>query len=184
MKYYLSVFALLPAPAFAHGGHLGDQAFMSGIAHPLGGADHVMAMVAVGLWAASLGGRAIWSLPAAFVVAMCLGGVVGALGLPLPWVEPGILVSILVLGGLVSLAVRASPIQGAALVAMFGLFHGHAHGAEGPADGMVFYAAGFILSSLALHLMGLLTGRMLHGAALRVLGGATAMGAVALAMGG
>ena len=184
MKYYLPVFALLPAPAFAHGGHVGDQAFMAGIAHPLGGLDHVMAMVAVGLWAASLGGRATWALPIAFVMAMGLGGMAGVMNLPLPGVEPGILASIFGLGGAVLLALKASLKQAAALVAGFGLFHGYAHGAEGPTDGVLIYAVGFILSSLALHMLGLLTGRVLHMAALRVLGGVTMIGALALAIGG
>lgn len=184
MKYYLTVFALLPAPALAHVGHIGDQVFMAGIAHPLSGLDHVMAMVAVGLWAASLGGRAIWALPIAFVMAMGFGGMAGALGLPLPGVEPGILASILVLGGAVSFALKASLAQASVLVAVFGLFHGYAHGAEGPSGGLLLYAAGFILSSLALHLLGLLAGRVLHAAALRVLGGATVFGALALAIGG
>ena len=184
MKRILSVLALLPGPAFAHSGHVGDQVFWAGMTHPLGGADHVLAMVAVGLWAAMLGGRALWALPMAFVAAMIVGGMAGAFNVPLPGVEPGILASILVLGAVVSLAVKASPAQAAAVVALFGLLHGHAHGAEGPAQGMALYAAGFVLATLALHALGLLTGRLVHGFALRALGGVTLAGGLALAIGG
>lgn len=184
MKRILAIFAVLPSPALAHGGHMGHEAFLAGLTHPLGGADHLFAMVAVGLWAATLGGRGYWLLPTAFVVAMALGGSLGAMGLPLPGVEPGILASILVIGGAVSLAVKAHPLQAAAIVSFFGLLHGHAHGVEGPSSELAVYAAGFVLTSMALHLLGLLAGRALHAAALRAAGGATVLGALALAIGG
>ncbi|SMO36374.1 HupE/UreJ family protein [Paracoccus laeviglucosivorans] len=174
-------FLLMPTAAFAHPGHHGHgNPFAEGWMHPLGGADHVLAMVAVGLWAATAADkRGLWALPLAFVAAMVAGGAMGAAGLHLPGVEPVILASGIVLGLAVALALRPSLGFALPVVAMFGLMHGHAHGVEGPAHGLVAYAAGFVLATGALHLAGIGLGRM--GMA-RVLGGMTAAAGIALAV--
>lgn len=181
------VLAAIPGAALAHAGHEAGR-FMTGALHPLGGLDHVLAMVAVGLWAAQAGGRALWAMPAAFVGAMLAGGALGLAGLPLPAVEPMILASIVLLGALVALAVRLPMAAGLALLALFGLAHGHAHGAEGPASGLVAYAAGFALATLALHLAGIGLGVVLARAAssraVRGVGTAAAAAGLWLGFGG
>jgi urease accessory protein len=169
--------ALIPVTAFAHTGHVGSRtAFAEGVLHPLGGADHLLAMVAVGLWAATATDRrGIWALPLTFITAMILGGILGAKGIALPAVEPMILASSVVLGLAVALALRPSLAVALPVVAVFGLMHGHAHGAEGPAAGPVAglagYAAGFVLATGALHLTGIALGRF---GATRLIGAATA----------
>lgn len=181
MKRILLPLLMVPGTAFAHSGHAGDQLFLSGLGHPVGGADHVLAMVAVGLWAAMIGGRAMWALPCAFVSAMLAGGLLGAFAVPLPGVEPMILASIVALGVAAALALRPSLPAAVGFVALFGLFHGHAHGAEGPATGLVIYAAGFVLATMVLHLAGVALGRIAQGPLSRLLGGLTAMAGLALA---
>jgi urease accessory protein len=144
------------APALAHTGHEHAASFWSGFAHPLTGPDHILAMVAVGLWAGINGGRALWAWPAAFVGVMLVGGVLAMLSVALPAVEPGILASVIVLGLLVFAAARMPVAAGAALVAVFALLHGHAHGAELPAGAAALsYAAGFALATAVLHALGL-----------------------------
>ena len=173
---------LLPAVASAHtGGHGGG--FASGVAHPLGGADHVLAMVAVGLWAVQAGGRALWAAPVAFLAAMLAGAGIGFAGVAFPAVEPVILASAVILGAAVAFAIR--PPLGAALaaIAIFGLAHGHAHGAEGPAAGAALYALGFALATAALHGIGIAMGYALS-RGVRVAGGLTAAAGVALAVAG
>lgn len=123
----------LPAAALAHPGHMEPAGFVHGFEHPLGGLDHLLAMVAVGLWAAQSGGRALVALPAAFVVAMILGGIAGMAGLPLPAVEFGILGSVLALGALVAFQPKLSVGVCVAITAAFAVFHGFAHGVEMPA---------------------------------------------------
>ena len=178
----LSLAALtLPGAALAHPGHpLGGLA--AGVAHPLGGADHVLAMVALGALAAQTGGRAVWALPAGFVAAMLAGGAAGAAGLPFPAVEPVILASVIVLAALVALAVRLPRAALIAMSAVFGAAHGWAHGAEGPATGLATYAAGFAAATAALHLAGILAARLLPRLSTRIVGGATALAGVALAV--
>ncbi|MBP0495860.1 HupE/UreJ family protein [Roseomonas sp. SG15] len=151
--------ALLPLPALAHTG-LGHVAgFTAGFAHPLGGADHLMAMVAIGLWAGLMGGRAAWALPLAFLGAMTVGGALGMAGIGLPMVEAGIAGSVIVLGALVALAVRPPLAVALGLSALFGLVHGHAHGAEMlPGAAAAGYAAGFLLATAGLHALGLAIG--------------------------
>lgn len=174
-------FLLMPTAAFAHPGHFdGHGAFASGWMHPLGGADHVLAMIAVGLWAATATDRrGIWALPCAFVLAMLAGGALGAAGVSLPAVEPMILASSVVLGLAVALALRPSLGVALPVVALFGVMHGHAHGVEGPATGLLAYAAGFVLATSALHLAGIGLGRL--GAA-RILGAVTAAAGIGLAV--
>ena len=145
-----------PLTALAHPGHpVEASGFSYGLLHPLTGPDHLLAMLAVGLWAALAGGRALWALPLAFVAALLAGFGLGAAGLPLPAVEPMILASVVVIGAMVALAVRLPLLAVVVLVAVFGLAHGHAHGTEGPATGLAGYVAGFTLATAGLHAAGL-----------------------------
>lgn len=154
-KAGLAVLLLWPGAALAHGGHA-DGGFVSGLMHPLLGWDHIAAMVAVGLWAATLGAGAAPLLLAAFPLAMLAGGLAGHAGLALPMVEAGIAASSLVLGVALLLALRPPLWLAGLVVAGFAVFHGHAHGAEMPARAnLALYATGFVLSTLALHGAGL-----------------------------
>ncbi len=134
----------LPTIASAHPGHDGTPGFIHGFLHPLGGLDHILAMVAVGLFAARLGGRALWLVPASFVVTMAAAGVAGMAGFALPYVEAGIALSLLVLGAAIALETTMPVAAAMGLVALFAVFHGHAHGAEMPEtmSGLT-YGAGF-----------------------------------------
>lgn len=149
----------LAAPAWAHPGH--GVGLAAGLAHPFGGLDHVLAMVAVGLWAVQLGGRALWLVPAGFVIAMLGGAALGWAGIGVVPAEPGILASVLLLGLLVAFAVRLPLALGLAVVGAFALCHGDAHGAELPAgaDALTF-AAGFALATAVLHGLGMAAGRV------------------------
>lgn len=179
-RMLLSLLLLLPTAALAHPGHGDQSSFLSGLSHPVGGLDHLLAMVAVGLCASVLGGRALWALPLAFVGGMVAGGVMGAAGVPLPGVEPVILASIIVLGTLTAAALNPSPLVIAAVTAGFGLFHGHAHGAEGPDGGLALYALGFALATMALHIAGIALGQGLRRTLTRVAGGLTALAGLGL----
>jgi urease accessory protein len=130
--------------------------FLSGLAHPVSGLDHVLAMVAVGLWGAQLGAPAIWLLPIAFPLMMAVGGLLGLLGIPLGGVEIGIAVSSVVLGALILGEVRM-PVLGAMLVvAFFAVFHGHAHGTElSPGQNAMLYSLGFVIATGTLHAVGI-----------------------------
>jgi len=150
---------LAATPAAAHVGAGGAHGFMHGLAHPMGGLDHVLAMVAVGIMAAGLGGRAIWMVPAAFLVMMAVGGLLGMAHVSLPYVELGIAASVVVLGLAVALRLPMPTTAAMALVGFFAIFHGFAHGAEMPADASVAgYAAGFILATASLHAIGIALG--------------------------
>jgi urease accessory protein len=146
----------LPTIASAHPGHEGTPGFIHGFLHPLGGLDHILAMVAVGLFAARLGGRALWLVPASFVVTMAAAGVAGMAGFALPYVEAGIALSILVLGAAIALETTMPVAAAMGLVAVFAVFHGHAHGAEMPEtmSGLA-YGAGFVAATAALHALGI-----------------------------
>jgi urease accessory protein len=153
-----AAFCLLPMLAQAHPGH-GESGFIHGAMHPLTGLDHILAMVAVGLWAVQLGGRALWSVPLSFVSVMVIGGALGMAGMPLPFVEPSILASIFILGLLIATATRVPVAAGMLIVGLFALFHGHAHGAEMPSGvGGLAYGAGFALSTALLHCCGVAGG--------------------------
>ena len=183
--------ALLASPAAAHlpPGEYGS--FAAGFSHPLFGLDHILAMVAVGLWAGLLGGRALWIVPAAFVGTMAVGFVLALGGLPLPAVEPMILASTVILGLVVAMAVRVDLRACAALVGLFALFHGHAHGGELGEAAALRFGAGFVVATAMLHAAGIAlglgvarigrslgtSGEMLP----RGLGAATAAGGVVLA---
>jgi urease accessory protein len=150
--------AVLHTSAFAHvGGH--GAGIVAGLAHPFSGFDHVLAMVAVGLWASQLGRPAVWVLPLTFPTVMAVGALLGATGVALPWLEIGVAGSVLVLGAAVALAWRPAVVAGAALIAAFALLHGWSHGAELPQAGSTLaYGVGFILATLALHGIGLMLG--------------------------
>jgi urease accessory protein len=151
--------ALLPGAALAHTGHGDTGGLAHGFMHPLGGLDHVLAMVAVGLFAAHLGGRALWLVPAAFVTAMAAGGALGMAGVAVPLVEIGIALSVVVLGLAVALRLNVPTLAAMALVGIFAIFHGHAHGAEMPQDASGYaYAAGFIAATALLHGAGIALG--------------------------
>ena len=159
MKRLLSTAAILvtgTAPAFAHVGHGATESLAAGIAHPLSGLDHITVMVAVGLWAALKGGKALWAWPAAFVGVMLIGGVLGMALVGLPFVEPTILASVVALGLMVALAIDLPIAVGAAIIGAFALFHGYAHGMEaGESLGGFSYMAGFAISTAALHAAGI-----------------------------
>lgn len=183
----LAAFVLLPTVALAHPGH-GDAGFAHGFAHPLGGLDHVLAMVAVGLYAALLGRRALWLVPASFLVMMAAGGTLGIAGIALPYTEAAIALSIVVLGLALALRIRMSTLAAMFLAGAFALFHGHAHGSEMPqaASGYAF-AAGFVLATALLHGAGIALGLAAAKLADRggwraaqVAGGAMALAGVAL----
>jgi urease accessory protein len=146
------------APALAHTGE-GTGGFLAGLMHPVFGPDHVVAMVAVGLWGAFLGAPAIWMLPIVFPLVMAFGGVLGILGVPIPAVETGIASSAVVLGLMVALAARPPLWIAAVLVGAFAIFHGYAHGKELPdgADAVAF-SAGFVIATGLLHLAGIAFG--------------------------
>ena len=156
---------LAPALAFAHPGH-GDNGLVAGISHPLGGLDHLLAMLAVGLWAAQQQGAARWALPCTFVGTMLLGGVLGFEGLALPALESGIAASVLALGLAVALAIRPPVALAVAATAVFALFHGVAHGLELPDMTSPWaYAAGFVGATAVLHAAGYALVRFLPAAA-------------------
>ena len=175
------------SPALAHTGHEAGS-FIYGFAHPLGGIDHVLAMLAAGLYAVILGGRALWLVPAAFLGAMMLGGLMGMAGYAVPYAEIGIAASVIVLGLGVALRISLPALAAVSLVGVFAIFHGHAHGAEMPQTIPGYeYAAGFLLATALLHAIGIaigLTGGRLaeHGGwrVARVAGAAIAVAGVAL----
>ena len=168
----LSAAFLFPQLAEAHVAHGGHNGLLVGLMHPLSGWDHVLAMVAVGIWAAQLGTPAVRALPFAFPLLMAVGGFIGLRGIPLPGIESGIALSAVVLGAAVLLRYRAPLKLAVPIVAFFGLLHGHAHGAELPPgqDAFVF-SLGFIVGTGLLHATGIAFGlgcrRRWHGLALR-----------------
>lgn len=150
-----SLFALallVPAVAFAHTGQGATAGFAHGFAHPIFGIDHVLAMIAVGLFAGQLGGRALWLVPAAFVGVMALGGALGVAGVTIPAVEFGIALSVVVLGAAVAFRLKVPVVLAMLLVGVFAVFHGHAHGTEMPETAAgVAYGVGFMLATALLH---------------------------------
>ncbi|MEI2383714.1 HupE/UreJ family protein [Breoghania sp. JC706] len=171
----------LSAPAAAHIIQGGAGGFTSGFEHPLTGADHFLAMFAVGLWGAQMGGRPVWSLPVAFPLIMVVGGIMGILGVPMIGIETGIALSILALGLAIAFAWHPPEWGALALIAIFAICHGYAHGAELPrAADPADYAIGFVLATGTIHLIGIGVGlglqRIHEGRLSRVLGAAIALG--------
>ncbi|MEO5325992.1 HupE/UreJ family protein [Mesorhizobium sp. CC13] len=157
-------FALVPSLAMAHTGLGHVDGFTHGFTHPLGGLDHVLAMVMVGLFACQLGGRARLLVPASFVSVMVLGAALGFAGIALPFVELGIGLSVVVLGGVVAFSFRAGVAAAMAMVGFIAVFHGYAHGGEMPETaGGLAYGAGFLLATATLHAAGLGAGFLLDG---------------------
>ena len=183
-KLILTLLALTyGGAALAHPGHA-DGA-MAGLMHPLTGIDHILAMLAVGLWGAQLGGRAQWLLPASFVAFLAAGGALGMSGAALPMVEAGIVTSVLLLGLLIGFAVKLKTLPAALIVGGFAVFHGYAHGTEMPAMSNAWlYAQGFVAASAALHVAGLGLGRALRADSgwLRIGGGAISLAGMWLGM--
>jgi urease accessory protein len=179
---------LAASPAFAHSGAGHTHSFAAGFGHPLGGLDHILAMVTVGLWGALVGGRALWAWPAAFVGTMIVGFAVAASGTGAPFVEPAILASGIALGLAVMLAVKAPVWAGALIAGAFAFFHGQAHGSEaGGGAALIPYAAGFAIATATLHLAGIGLGLAADGRmgrlALRGAGAAVVLAGVAIAAG-
>lgn len=183
----LGALLLFPDMAMAHTGVGETTGFIHGFSHPVGGADHLLAMVAVGLWATQIGGRALWVVPSAFVTVMMLGGVAGFSGISIPFIEEGILASILVLGVLIAGAFKFPMVVSMLLVGFFALFHGYAHGTEMPASiGAAAYSAGFAFSTALIHSVGIVSGLGLRKLSLekmtRYAGGAIALSGIYFAI--
>lgn len=160
----VSLLILTTRVADAHTGAGQSSGLMDGFLHPLGGLDHILAMVMVGLLAAQLGGRALWLVPASFVAAMIVGGGLGLAGLPILLVELGIGLSVIVLGAAVALHKRAAVPAAMALVGFFAVFHGQAHGTEMPESAIaLIYGASFVTSTALLHAAGIGLASLING---------------------
>jgi len=187
----LLILAATVAPAFAHLDPAEHGSFAAGFSHPLFGLDHILAMVAVGLWAALLGGRSVFMVPTAFVGTMMAGFAAALAGLGLPFVEPVIAASVVVIGLLALVALQVPTIVGMVMVGFFALFHGYAHGGELGGAGAWSFAVGFAIATALLHAIGvgigLGAGRLAGGPAgrmvTRLAGGLTALGGLWIAVG-
>ena len=184
----LAVLLAVALPAAAHPGHGPMSGFAAGVQHPLSGIDHLLAMIAVGLWAGLCGGRRAWLWPATFVSSMVAGGVIAMFAVITIPVEPAILASVLALGLATALSLRAPPVLGGMLIAFFGLAHGYAHGTEMPhtAHGLDF-AAGFTMITAMLHMVGVLAAAGLRqlrlGFVARFAGGGIVIAGIGLILG-
>jgi len=148
--------------ALAHVGDHSHMSFTEGLLHPFSGLDHVLAMIAVGIWGAQLGAPALWLLPVIFPMVMAQGAFLGLIGLPLPGGEVGIALSALLLGAMVGGEVRPKLVLAALLVGALAVFHGHAHGTELPAgQNGLLYSMGFVIATGCLHGLGIALG-LLH----------------------
>lgn len=180
----IAAFTLVPAVALAHPGHGDTNGLISGFIHPISGIDHVLAMVAVGLLAAHLGGRALWLVPLSFIGVMAVGGVLGMAGLEVPLAEVGIGLSVIVLGLVVAFAVSLQTLAAVALVGFFAAFHGYVHGAELPATASEFpYAVGFVGATALLLGVGAGLGLLIGRRAVQAGGGAIAVLGIAVVSG-
>ncbi|POO57951.1 HupE/UreJ family protein [Agrobacterium rosae] len=179
-------------PAFAHLNPEEHGSFMAGFSHPLFGADHILVMIAVGIWAAQIATssdrkNAFLIVPAAFVGTMAIGFLLALGGIELPFVEPAILASVIALGLLVAMATRVPVSAAAAIVGIFALFHGHAHGGELGSAGALQFGVGFVIATALLHVAGIALGlgiAKLGTVAARIVGGVTALAGLSLVFGG
>ncbi len=182
---------LVPTAASAHVGIGDTSGFAHGFMHPLGGLDHQLAMILVGIFAYQLGGRALWLVPLSFVSVMAVGGLLGVMGVPIPSVEIGIALSVIVLGAIVALRVEAPVAVAMGAVALFAIFHGHAHGSEMPLDvSGVEFGIGFMVATALLHATGIGIGvaigrssKTLGDTAYRLAGGLASLTGIALLLG-
>jgi urease accessory protein len=189
----LSLFALclVPTAALAHTGVGSTSGFMHGFLHPLRGLDHQLAMIMVGIFAYQLGGRALWLVPVTFVGVIALGGFLGVMGVPLLFVEIGIAMSVIVLGAIVALGVKAPLAVAMAAVGFFAIFHGHVHGTEMPlAVAGATYGLGFMLATALLHALGIgvgfligMTSKAFGNTVYRIAGGLATAAGVTLLLG-
>jgi urease accessory protein len=149
-------FLLVPTLAHAHVGFGETSGFLRGMWHPPSGIDHICAMVAIGLWASQMGGRSLWLVPLTFLMLMATGGLLGMSGISLPFIEQGIIASVLILGVFIVAAIRMPLVASVVLVGLFALCHGHSHGAEMPpsVSGLQF-AMGFVLATTVFHTLGI-----------------------------
>jgi len=190
---HLTVLALclVPTVALAHTGVGSTSGFMHGFMHPLSGLDHQLAMILVGIFAYRLGGRALWLVPLAFIAMMAVGGFLGITATPVPCVEIGIALSVIVLGAIVALGVKAPVAAAMGVVGLFAVFHGHVHGTEMPMDvSGATYGAGFMLATALLHAVGIgigtlvgLMSRTFGNTVYRVAGGVASIAGLALLVG-
>lgn len=186
--YAFALSVLVATPALAHTGAGTVSGFASGFGHPIGGLDHLLAMIAVGILAAQQGGKAVWLLPVSFVAMMVVGGALGMAGVGMPFVELGIVGSVIVLGAVIALGKHMPTGAAMALVGVLAIFHGHAHGTEMPVDASGFeYGLGFALATAMLHAVGLGLGlaaqkvaEKIAPVAVRIGGGVIAAAGVAL----
>ena len=186
LRTFATAIAFAPALAFAHPDHAHGASFMQGLMHPVAGVDHLLAMIAVGIWAAQQGGRARWIAPLSFVSMMCIGTALAAASVVLPNVETNIALSVTVLGAAIALSLRAHPTIGATIVGAFAVFHGYAHGVEagGVSGPFVF---GMLCTTAALQATGIALAiamkQQLSNRAVRWTGASIALGGLALLVG-
>ena len=176
----LAAFILWPELSSAHVEKGQAAGFITGLEHPWSGLDHILAMIAVGIWGAQLGNPALWILPVTFPMVMSCGAMMGLLGIPLPGIEVGIALSALIFGTMIMGELKPHIAVAAILVGFFAIFHGHAHGTELPlGQSGLLYSIGFVIATGCLHGLGICTG-LIHRwpagqVALRVCGGAIAV---------
>lgn len=183
-KVFLSVLSI-SLLAFGHTNAGETSSFIHGFTHPIGGADHLLAMFAVGLFAASVGGRALFAIPLSFVLMMVIGAIFGINGLEVGFVEEAILASVVAIGSLVAFGVKLPVVLSASIIGFFALFHGVAHGAEMPLDSNgALYAAGFVIATSLVHIAGIAfsfgVSKILNNKISKAAGVAIAVSAVAL----
>ncbi|MDD5212545.1 MAG: HupE/UreJ family protein [Sulfuricurvum sp.] len=159
IKKVLIALLITQASLLAHIGIGTISGFTAGFTHPMSGADHILAMIAVGLWAAQIAGRSLYALPVSFVGMMIVGAMIGIQGIQIPFVEEGILGSVLVLGAMITFGVKMPVIFSSTIVGIFAICHGHAHGVEIPLNvGGIEYALGFVMATVLLHIFGITIG--------------------------
>jgi urease accessory protein len=191
LRLLVCALCLAPSAGLAHTGVGSTSGFAHGFMHPLSGLDHQLAMILVGVFAYRLGGRALWLVPLAFVTVMALGGLLGIRGMPIPFVEIGIALSVIVLGAIVAFGVKAPVAVAMGVVGLFAFFHGHAHGSEMPLDvSSADYGMGFMLATALLHAIGIgagfvigLSSKTFGSNVYRAVGGLASVAGMALLLG-